>query len=145
MSIRAGQKVSISIKPVDRFGNAARVDGIPAWAVSDESLGSLEITADGNTAILSSIGKVGSITVGVSADVDLSPEVRTLDGSVTIDIEPGEAVDLGVFAEPIVIDVAPTEAPAADTTAPATGNFAPEVPVADVAPVGDAGVTDTTV
>ena len=113
MSIKAGQKVKLSINPVDAFGNAAKVDGVPAWSLSDDILAALEVHPSGLETILTSLGPVGSVKVSVTADADLTDGVRSLIGDVVVDIEAGEAVDLGIQAEPIVIAMAPVEEPVA--------------------------------
>ena len=111
MSIKAGQKIKLSINPVDAFGNAAKVDGVPAWSLSDDILAALEVHPFGLETILTSLGPVGSVKVSVTADADLTDGVRSLIGDVVVDIEAGEAVDLGIQAEPIVITMAPVEEP----------------------------------
>ena len=131
MSIKAGQKVKLSINPVDAFGNPAKVDGVPAWSLSDDILAALEVHPSGLETVLTSLGPVGSVKVSVAADADLSDGVRSLIGEAIVDIEAGEAVDLGLQAEPIVIAMAPVEEP-----------ILVEEPVAVVeeAPVADATV-----
>lgn len=139
MLIKAGNKVKISIDPKDAFGNAARVEGQPLWALNDPSLGSLDVSVSGTQVVFSSIGKVGQAIIDVAADADLSEGVRNIGGSVTLDIEAGEAVDLGVFAEPVVIEVAPVEAPAVEPVADEPGEpaVATDEPAVEVAPVDE--------
>ena len=153
MAIKAGNQVKISIDPRDAFGNKARVENT-VWQLNDPSLGALQPSSDGVSVVFSSIGKVGQAVVEVAADADLSDGIRNIAGSVAIDIEPGEAVDLGVFVEPIVMAVAPvveepvapvTEVPAdttdtATTEAPATETTsATEAPVDIVEATGVSG------
>lgn len=135
MLIKAGNKVKISIDPKDSYGNAARVEGQPMWALNDPSLGSLDVSVSGTQVVFSSIGKVGQAIIDVAADADLSEGVRNIGGSVTLDIEAGEAVDLGVFAEPVVIEVAPVEAPAVEPVADAADE--PVAETVEVAPVDE--------
>lgn len=149
MSIKAGQKVNVSIDPRDGYGNKARLDGTPVWDVSDASLASLEVAPDGNSVVVSSTGVVGSFDVQVAADADLSEGIRNLSGSITIDVEAGEAVDLGVHADPIVIAITPTPvdetvtpvevAPATETETPVDTTAAP----ADTSAPADTTATDT--
>lgn len=135
--IKAGNKVKISINPLDAFGNKARVENT-VWQLNDPSLGALEPSTDGVSVTFSSIGKVGQAVVEVAADADLSDGIRNIAGSVVVDIEAGEAVDLGVFVEPIVMEVAPVEASAApveETVAAPVQEPAPDAPVTEAAPV----------
>lgn len=148
MAIKAGNKVAISIDPRDSFGNVAKVDST-TWNLVGDDLGSLDVAGDGLSSVFTSNGKVGQVSVEVSADADLSESVRALSGAVSIDIEAGEAVDLGVHAEPIVVAVAPVvEEPAAPATetqvevAPATETVAAEEAPVDAAPA-DTATVDT--
>ena len=128
MQIKAGNQVKISIDPRDAFGNKARVENT-IWQLNDPSLGELTPSTDGVSVVFSSIGKVGEAVVEVAADADLSEGVRNIAGSVGISIEPGEAIDLGVFVEPVVIAVEPVDA------APVAEEPVAEAPVAEEAPV----------
>lgn len=144
MAIKAGNAVKLSIQPVDSFGNKASVDGAPVWNLADDGLGTLAVAANGLDAVFTSSGKVGSALVEVAADVDLSDGVRNLGGSVSIDIEAGEAVDLGVRAEPIVIEAAPITPEAAAVIADA-GEASPAVTTVDVLPEVAVGEVDQAV
>jgi hypothetical protein len=153
MAIKAGQSVELSISPVDSFGNAARIDGVPAWTVSDPSLVDLVVSPDGLSVRATSLGHVGVSVIGVSVDADLSEGIRTLAGSASLEIEAGEAVDLGVVVTPIVVAVAPLapgETPVAGVPVEPVIEEAPVEPdaetPADVAPVAEeAPVTETPV
>lgn len=92
------QKVGLSIQPVDQYGNAARVDGVPAWSVSDPSIGTLTAAEDGLSAEFVTAGPVGLVQVSVQADADLGEGVRHLTGTLDIQVEPSEAVSLSVVA-----------------------------------------------
>lgn len=92
------QKVSVAIQPVDRFGNVARVDGIPTWSLSDPGVGTLEVTPDGLVALFTTTGPLGVTQVQVQADADLGGGVKTLSGTLDIQVEAGEAVSLGLVA-----------------------------------------------
>lgn len=141
MLIKAGNKLKLEIRPTDAFGNPARVEGQPVWTLNDPSLGSLDVSVSGTEVIFSSIGKVGQVVIDVAADADLSEGIRNIGGSLTVDIEAGEAVDLGVFAEPVVIEVAPVEAPVDEPVADAAVADEPAVDAA----VADEPVVEPTV
>lgn len=95
--LRDDQRVGLSIQPLDAKGQPARVDGVPTWSVSDGALGSIAVAADGMSATFTATD-VGVVQVNVSADADLGPGVRTISGTLDIQIEPGEAVSLGIVA-----------------------------------------------
>lgn len=93
-----GQKVDLLIQPVDAYGNAARVDGVPVWSVSDASMGSVSPSADGMTATFTTAGPLGTVQVNVQADADLGQGLRTIAATLDIQIESGEAVALSIVA-----------------------------------------------
>lgn len=95
--LRDDQRVSLSIQPLDARGNPARVDGIPAWNNSDELLGTLVAAADGFSAVFSAL-QIGTCQISVTVDADLGDGVRNLSGTLDIQIEPGEAVSIGIIA-----------------------------------------------
>lgn len=92
------QKVQLSIRPVDAYGNPARVDGVPVWTLSDDTLGALTVAADGMSAWFATLGPVGLLQVNVQADADLGAGVRTLGAALDIQVESGEAVGLSIIA-----------------------------------------------
>jgi hypothetical protein len=116
MALPAGSKVKVVINPTDQFGNRAKVDGIPLWSVSDEAIATLEVAEDGLSSVFTSVGPVGTVTVEVTADADMSEGIRNLGGSVVVDIEAGEAIYLGAHIEPIVVDVTPVDTTPVDST-----------------------------
>ena len=84
------------------MGNAARVDGAPAWAVTDESAAKLEVAEDGMSAVLTPTGVAATFQVQVKADADLGEGVKELLGSLDVEVLSGEAVSLEISAgEPI--------------------------------------------
>ena len=140
MSIKAGQSVTLSIHPHDAYGNTAKLDGIPAWVSSDESIITLAVADDGLSVVATSVGPVGTSAISVSADADLDTPVKLLTGSVSVDVEAGEAVDLAEAIEPIVVHLtpaAPVEASAVEAPAEEAAPAEPAVtdaPPADEAP-----------
>jgi hypothetical protein len=92
------QKVTLSIKPVTKAGNPAAIDGLPIWSLGCEDHLKLEVSEDGLSATVSSLGKLGACQVNVSADADLGEGVETITGVVDIVVQAGKAVKLGVEA-----------------------------------------------
>lgn len=93
-----GQKVTLSIAPLDAFGQAARIDGLPAWNVSDGALATITPAEDGMSAVLEPLGPVGLLQVQVTADADLGEGIKSLSGTLDVQVEAGEAVTLGITA-----------------------------------------------
>lgn len=91
------QKVTLSIQPVDRLGNPARVDGSPTWTLSDGAVGTIEPAADGMSAVFTTTG-LGITQLVVKADADLGAGTRTIQGTLDIQVESGEAVSLAIVA-----------------------------------------------
>lgn len=93
------QEVEITVQPLDAFGNPAPLDGPPTFTSSDESILTVDHPQlEGLTAVARTVGPTGVVQVTVSADVRLGPEVVTLSGTLDIQVEPGEAVTLGIIA-----------------------------------------------
>lgn len=76
----------------------AKVDGLPSWAVTDESLASLTVSEDGMSAMLLPLGPVGSFQVQVKADADLGEGVKEILGSLDVELAAGEAVSVEIAA-----------------------------------------------
>lgn len=92
------QKVSLSIKPVTKAGNPAAIDGLPVWSLGCEDHLKLEVSEDGLSAVVSSLGKLGVCQVNVSADADLGEGVETITGVIDIEVKAGKAVNVGIDA-----------------------------------------------
>jgi len=89
------QKVTLTVQPVDAKGYSAPVDGIPSWAQSDASVGTL--TANGFSAEFVALAP-GQTQITVSADADLGANTRTITGVLDILVEAGEASTLIITA-----------------------------------------------
>lgn len=92
------QEVDFTIQPADKFGNPAKVDGVPVWNVSDEGVGSLVISADGLTATFKALGPVGNCQVSATADADLGEGMKSISGTADIQVESGAAVAMNLVA-----------------------------------------------
>lgn len=98
MKLKVTQSLPLSIKPVDAKGNAATVDGAPAWSVSDATLASINPADDGLSAVLVPLGPIGSFSVQVSADGDLGEGTKTIVGTLAVDLIGGDAVSVEIVA-----------------------------------------------
>jgi hypothetical protein len=99
-TITDSQKTNLAINPVDKKGNPAKVDGAPAWAVSDETLATLQPAADGLSAGLFANGPLGTFQVTVSADADLGEGIATISGVLDVEVIAGAAASLAISAGP---------------------------------------------
>lgn len=102
MFLKITQKLPLSVEFQDKLGNPAKVDGAPVWAVSDETLATLSVAADGMSAELVPTGAIGEFKVQVSADADLGEGVKSILGELAIELLPAEAVSVAIKAgEPV--------------------------------------------
>lgn len=92
------QFVELSVAPVNKAGNPAKVDGAPVWTVSDLDVLDLVVAEDGMSAKVVSKGKLGVCQVNVSADADLGEGVMNISGLLDVEVKAGPAVSLGVSA-----------------------------------------------
>jgi|WetSurMetagenome_2_1015567.scaffolds.fasta_scaffold251929_3 hypothetical protein len=102
MFLKVNQALPLTITIKDKFGNDAKVDGAPVWAVTDAALADIVASEDGMSATLTPIGPIGSFKVQVSADADLGAGVSTIMGELDIDLLAGDAVAVSIAAgEPV--------------------------------------------
>jgi len=93
------QKVTLSVAFKTAAGNPAVVDGVPVWASSDPAIVSLEVAADGMSAVATTVGPLGTVQVSVVADADLDEgETREVTGTLDIEVKASEAVTVGIAA-----------------------------------------------
>ncbi len=89
MQMTADQKVAVSISITNPVtGKPAKVDGVPVWATSDETVITVEPAADGMSATVSGV-TAGDARVVVTADADLGAGVSTISGALDFTIEAG--------------------------------------------------------
>lgn len=92
------KQVQLSINPLSRRGNPARIDGTPRWTSSDESVVTLTPSEDGKSATAKAVGPTGTAQISVVADADLGEGVREITGIETIEVVEGEAATVGITA-----------------------------------------------
>jgi len=98
MFLKVSEALPLAIEVKDIFGNIAKVDGAPSWALTDSALGTLEVAEGGMSAVLKPAGLVGVMKVQVSVDADLGEGVKTLLGELDVELLPGEAVSVSISA-----------------------------------------------
>ena len=92
------QQVSLGIAVTDKKGNPASIDGAPVWASSDSSVATVEPSADGMTAVAKAVGPLGTAQISVTADADLGEGVKSIVGTLDVQVVGGQAVAIGLNA-----------------------------------------------
>ena len=92
------QKVSLAVAFTNPIGNPAPVDGVPAWTVSDPNVIDLQVADDGLSAVAVTKGPLGPCQVTVTADADMGSGVRSITGTLDIEVRASEAVAVGIVA-----------------------------------------------
>lgn len=98
MIITITQEVDLAIKPLDKKGNSAQVDGTPVWTTSNSGIATVTPAPDGLSCIVKGSTEIGHVQIQVTADADLGTGIRNITGVLEIDVVAGEAVTLGIIA-----------------------------------------------
>lgn len=98
MFLKATEKLPLSIEVKDAQGNVAVVDGAPQWALTDATVGALTVSADGFSAEFIPAGIIGLTQVQVSVDADLGEGVKSILGTLDVEVLSGEAVSVSIIA-----------------------------------------------
>lgn len=94
--LQDAQKASVSVAFLSAGGNPAKVDGKPAWTVSNPEILDLSVSEDGLTATVTAKGPVGSCQLNVTADADLGEGVKSIVGQQQVDVVAGEAAVVNI-------------------------------------------------
>lgn len=93
------QAIDFALVAKTAAGNAARVDGLPVWSVSDPAILDLKVAEDGLTAAVAAKGPLGACQVTAKADADLDEgEAREIFASADVLVVAAEAATLGLIA-----------------------------------------------
>lgn len=149
---RNDQVVTFKVNFRDSFGNVVDLLGsVPAWSVSDNTLGTLAISDDGLQAVFTPSGIKGGVQVAVLVDADPGAAEESLVGTADIIILSGKAVVVqleGILSDRQPVTPAPTpvptEAPApTEEPAPTEAPVPTEEPAATEAPVATEAPAET--
>lgn len=117
---RNDQVVTFKVNFRDSFGNIVDLLGsVPAWSVSDSTLGTLTTSDDGLQAVFTPSGIKGSVQVSVLVDADPGAAEEALVGTADITVLSGKATVVqleGILSDRQPATPAPTPTP---TEAPA--------------------------
>ena len=97
--LTATQQLTATLTITDRKGNPASVEGAPVWASSDETVATVESSADGMSGVVKAVAP-GSGRVVVTADADLGEGVTPIIGTLDINVTPGTASVVAISAGP---------------------------------------------
>jgi hypothetical protein len=98
MTLLDDEQVVVTINPVSKAGNPAKVDGVPAWATSDPTVATLTVADDGLSATVVTVGPAGASRITVTADADLGDGVTNIGGTLDVTVVGGAAFALNVTA-----------------------------------------------
>lgn len=94
--LKVTQKAPVVLKVTDSKGNPGLLDGKPVWSLSNPDLADLVLADDALSGSLVPKGPVGSLTVQVHGDGDLSEGVRDILGELQVDLIPGDSVKIAL-------------------------------------------------
>ena len=93
LAFRADQRATLSVRPVDRFGNPATLNAAPTWAASPADALTVSAAADGLSAVVASAaGKTGVFQVVVTG----SAGTRSVTGTIDVVVSAAEAASLAI-------------------------------------------------
>lgn len=94
LQVATNGSVVANLVAQDAAGNpGAKLDSVPTWTVSDETLGVVNASEDGMTAVVVLTGKVGKFVLTAKAKVG---DLELADDSDEIEVVPGAAALLTV-------------------------------------------------
>lgn len=91
VKIKDNQEFDVAVSFTDAAGNAASVQGAPAWTVDNTAALTVTPSADGLSAVVSAVGPTGTGQVSVSADADLGDGTTTITGVLAVEVIAGDA------------------------------------------------------
>lgn len=96
MQMKDNKVLDVAISAKDVKGNAASLDAgaVPSWAVSDDTLATLEVASDNLSAKVTPVGPLGSFDVQVS--IPAINEEPALSGSLAVEVIASEAVEIAL-------------------------------------------------
>jgi hypothetical protein len=102
LTMTDSQHAALSIKVVDKKGNAAPVDGKPVWSTDNPDVLALTPSDDGLTCDVAAVGPLTAspVRVSVTADADLGAGVTDITGFIDVTIVAGSATSIEVTAGP---------------------------------------------
>lgn len=92
------QQVDLSVRPINKAGNEAPVEGAE-WTSSDPSVVEVVVSAESPLkALVKTTGKVGNAQVKFACDARIGEGVSPLMATLDVQVVPGEAVNVEINA-----------------------------------------------
>lgn len=93
LTLNVEQKAKVTVKPLTVKGNPAVVDGPPGWSIDNANVATLVVAPDGMSADVIGTG-IGTATVTVAADSDLTNGVQQITGFLNVTVVAASAASL---------------------------------------------------
>lgn len=107
LTLLDNQQARVSIAPVSKAGNPAKIDGVPVWSSSNADIVVVP-EESGLAALVRAAGPIAAGTITITADADLGEGVKPIEGKFNVAVEGGQAADFGIsFGD--VVDQPPAE------------------------------------
>ncbi len=104
--LRIDQKVTLTPGFQDASGNpVTELGSVPVWTISDPTLGTLQVSEDGMSAVVTSTGVIGTAQVNMTVDSDPDDDVEEIVGTLDLEFKAGKARFVSLNA--VVSDVEP--------------------------------------
>lgn len=97
VSMTATQQCTLTATPEDAKGKPAPVDGVPEWQLSNPAICSITPDATGLTALVKATA-IGTTTVTVIADADLTAGVSHIQGTFDVNVTAAMATQIFITA-----------------------------------------------
>lgn len=91
MQFKVTQQFPITLTFQDAAGNPAQIQGVPEWTNNNTNVLSMEVAADGMSAVVSAVGPAGSGQISVKADSNLGEGITEITGVLDVEALPGDA------------------------------------------------------
>ncbi len=100
-SMSDSQQVTVTIKAVDKKGNAATLDGVPEWSSDNSDVLALTPSPDGMSCLVQAVGPLGTGNITMKADADLGTGTTEIVGTLEVDITGGQATVVTLDPGPV--------------------------------------------
>ena len=97
VSMTATQQCTLTATPEDAKGKPAPVDGVPEWQLSNPAICSIQPDPTGLTALVKATA-IGTTTVTVIADADLTSGVQHIQGTFDVTVTSSQATQIFISA-----------------------------------------------
>lgn len=97
LTMTDSQQAVLTIKPVDKKGKPAQLDGVPVWTSSNTEVATVTPETKGLSVVVTGLVP-GDATISVSADGDLGEGIKEIAGTLEVTVTSGAAVTVEITA-----------------------------------------------